>query len=38
MENKIVWSADSGIGKGLLTWHAKLDHDRGTRAMLRHCG
>lgn len=37
MENKIVWSADSGIGKGLLAWHAKLDNDRGTRAMLRRC-
>lgn len=37
MEHKIVWSADSGIGKGLLTWHAKLKNDRGTRAMLRRC-
>lgn len=37
MEDKIVWSADSGIGKGLLAWHAKLEDDRGTRAMLRRC-
>lgn len=37
MEHTIVWSADSGIGKGLLTWHAKLENDRGTRAMLRRC-
>lgn len=37
MEHTIVWSADSGIGKGLQAWHAKLEHDRGTRAMLRRC-
>lgn len=37
MEDKIVWSTDSGIGKGLLAWHSKLDEDRGTRAMLRRC-
>ena len=37
MEHKIVWSADSGIGQGLLAWHAKLSKDRGTRAMLRRC-
>ena len=37
MEHKIVWSSDSGLGKGLQAWHAKLDNDRGTRAMLRRC-
>lgn len=37
MEDKIIWSADSGIGKGLQAWHAKLDNDRGARAMLRRC-
>lgn len=38
MEHKIVWSAESGLGKGLRQWWSKLENDRGTRAMLRRCG
>lgn len=37
MEAKIVWAADSGLGKGLRQWWSKLENDRGTRAMLRRC-
>lgn len=37
MEDKIVWSPDSGIGKCLQAWYSELDENRGTRAMLRRC-
>jgi CRISPR system Cascade subunit CasB len=37
MEAKIVWTAESGLGKGLRQWWSKLENDRGTRAMLRRC-
>ena len=34
---QFVWSADSGIGKGLQIWYDELAENRGTRAMLRRC-